>query len=200
MRIGLLRPSIAGQAIGDVAHAFTNDRGPMHIVSRRHVTSRPLSVAFRRLIVLTLLFAPTVLPSPLAAQAPAAAPRTIEIIGGDDMKYDKTTIQAKPGEQIRIRLTAKGSMPKIAMSHNVVVLQLKTDAAAFVTAGMAARATDYIAPANKAQVIAATKLAGNGETVEVTFKVPTAPGSYPYVCTFPGHFAAGMKGSLIVKK
>jgi azurin len=86
------------------------------------------------------------------------------------------------------------------MAHNVVVLQLKTDAAAFVNAGMTARATDYIAPANKAQVLAATKLAGNGETVEVSFKAPTAPGAYPYVCTFPGHFAAGMKGTLTVKK
>jgi azurin len=91
-------------------------------------------------------------------------------------------------------------MPKIAMAHNVVVLQLKTDADAFVKAGMADRATDFISPKMKGSVLAATKLAGNGETVEVTFKVPTAPGSYPYVCTFPGHYAAGMKGTLLVKK
>jgi azurin len=174
-----------------------------------HITSHPLSRAFRKVAVAGLVIASSFVPAHLAAQTKPAAPakpaaetgpRTIEIAGGDDMKYDKTTITAKPGEQIRIVLTAKGAMPKIAMAHNVVVLQLKTDAAAFVQAGMTARATDYIAPANKAQVIAATKLAGNGEKVEVTFKVPAAPGSYPYVCTFPGHFAAGMKGSLIVKK
>jgi uncharacterized cupredoxin-like copper-binding protein len=29
--------------------------------------------------------------------------------------------------------------------------------------------------------------------------VPKAPGSYPYVCTFPGHFQAGMRGTLEVK-
>jgi azurin len=189
-----------------------------------HITSNPLSLVFRRVFVPTLVLAlaSSFLPVGLAAQAKPAEPakpgaakpepakpggaaaqagvRTIEIAGTDDMKYDKVTIAAKPGEQIRIRLTAKGAMPKVAMAHNVVVLALKTDAAAFVNAGMTARATDYIAPANKAQVIAATKLAGNGETVEVTFKVPTAPGSYPYVCTFPGHFAAGMKGTLTVKK
>ena len=130
----------------------------------------------------------------------AQAPRTIEIVGSDDMKYSVTSITAKPGEQIRIRLTAKGAMPKIAMSHNVVVLALKTDAAAFVQAGMTARATDYVAPDKKASVLAATKLAANGESVEVIFKAPTAPGSYAYVCTFPGHFAAGMKGTLLVKK
>jgi azurin len=184
------------------------------------ITSNLRSRAFRQVIVVGLALAssspflavnlaaqakpaPPPPAKPAAAQAKPAAetgPRTIEIVGTDDMKYDKTTIQAKPGEQIRIVLTAKGAMPKVAMAHNVVVLALKTDAAAFTQAGMTARATDYIAPDKKAQVIAATKLAGNGEKVEVTFKVPTVPGSYPYVCTFPGHFAAGMKGALVVKK
>ena len=51
----------------------------------------------------------------------------------------------------------------------------------------------------KDQVLAATTMAGPGETVEVTFKVPTAPGTYHYMCTFPGHFAAGMRGTIVVK-
>jgi azurin len=194
------------------------------------ITSNPprfvIRRAFRRVVVpaLALTLASSFLPLRLSAQAGTAKPgaakpdaakpdaakpgaaaaqagaRTIEIVGSDDMKYDKVAIAAKPGEQIRIRLTAKGAMPKVAMAHNVVVLKLGTDAAAFVNAGITARATDYIAPANKASVIAATPLAGNGETVEITFKVPTAPGAYPFVCTFPGHFAAGMKGTLTVKK
>jgi azurin len=161
------------------------------------ITSNPLSPAFRQVIVLGLVLASSFLPVRLAAQT---GPRTIEIVGGDDMKYDTTTIEAKPGEEIRIRLTAKGTMPKIAMAHNVVVLKLGTDAEAFVAAGMSARDTDFIAPEKKAEVIAATPMAGNGETVEATFKVPTVPGDYPYVCTFTGHFAAGMKGTLVVKK
>jgi azurin len=161
------------------------------------ISSDPGSLVFRRILVLGLLLAPSFVPAPLAAQA---GPRTIEIVSTDDMKYDKTTIEAKPGETIRIRLTPKGTMPKIAMSHNVVVLKLGTDAAAFVAAGVSARATDFIAPEKKSQVIASTPLAGNGETVETTFKVPAAPGNYPYVCTFAGHFLAGMKGTLVVKK
>jgi azurin len=163
------------------------------------ITSTPLTAALCRLVVpgIVLALTSSFVPVRLAAQA---KPRVVEIIGTDDMKYNVATIAAKPGEQITIRLTAKGTMPKVAMSHNVVVLALKTDAAAVVNAGMTARATDYIAPADKGKVLAATKLAGNGETVEVTFKAPTAPGAYPYVCTFPGHFAAGMKGTLTVKK
>jgi azurin len=161
------------------------------------MSSNPLSVAFRRLMVLGLLLAFAVPAVPLSAQS---GPRTIAIAGGDDMKFDTTTIQAKPGEEIRIRLTVKGKMPKLVMAHNVVVLKLGTDAKAFTTAGVQARATDYIAPNMKAQVIAATPMAGAGETVEVTFKVPTQAGKYDYICTFPGHFAAGMKGVLVVGK
>jgi len=51
----------------------------------------------------------------------------------------------------------------------------------------------------KDAVIAKTAFAGPGETVDVVLKVPTRPGSYPYVCTFAGHCLAGMKGTLIVK-
>jgi azurin len=136
---------------------------------------------------------------PPPAKAGAGAVRTVEIVGTDDMKYSVTTIAAKRGEQLRIRLTSKGTMPKIAMSHNFVLLKLGTSQVKFVQAGATARATDFIAPEVKDQVIAATALAGNGETVEVTFKVPNVAGAYPYLCTFPGHFQAGMRGTLEVK-
>ena len=124
--------------------------------------------------------------------------RTIEIVGTDDMKFSLATITAKPGEQLRVRLVSKGGMPKIAMAHNFVLLKKEASVPKFVNAAAMARATDFIPPDMKDQVIAATALAGAGETVEVTFKVPAA-GSYTYLCTFPGHFQAGMTGKLIVK-
>ena len=115
------------------------------------------------------------------------------------MKYNITTINAKRGETIRIVLKSIGTLPKIAMAHNVVVLKAGADQIKFTQAGMMARDTDFIAPALKNQVLAATGMAGPGETVEVTFKVPATAGNYPYICTFPGHFAAGMKGQIVVK-
>jgi azurin len=133
-----------------------------------------------------------------AAAAAAKGVRTVEIIGTEDMKFSVPTITAKPGEQLRIRLTAKGSMPKIAMAHNVVVLNKTANVTDFVTAAMNAR-PNFIPADKKADIIAATELAGAGETVEVTFKVPAATGDYPYICSFPGHFQAGMKGMLTVK-
>lgn len=146
-------------------------------------------------------------PAAPAAQKPAPATtkpdskglRTIEIIGTDDMKYNVTNIQAKPGEQLRIRLITKSAMPKVAMAHNFVLLKKEAPLVKFITAGAAHRATDFIAPEMKDQVLAKTDLAGGGETVEVVFKAPAAAGDYPYVCTFPGHFQAGMRGTLAVK-
>jgi azurin len=135
---------------------------------------------------------------PATAAASAKGVRTIEIIGTDDMKFSLATITAKPGEQLRVRLVSKGGMPKIAMAHNFVLLKKGVSQVDFVTAAMAAR-PDFIPADKKADIIAATALAGAGETVEVTFKVPAAAGDYPYLCSFPGHFQAGMKGTLTVK-
>ena len=136
---------------------------------------------------------------PAAVTAAADPPRTVEIIATDDMKYSVPTINAKAGEQIRIRLVVKGTIPKIAMAHNVVVLKLGTDVAKLVTDGAPHRATDFIPPAMLGSVIAKTALAGPGEVVQVTFAVPAKAGRYPFICTFAGHYQAGMKGTLVVK-
>ena len=133
-----------------------------------------------------------------AAGLQAQAPRVVAITATDAMKYSVTAITAKPGEKLTVKLTGQGAIPKVAMAHNFVLLAPKTDAAAFATAAASARATDFV-PADKKQVLASTKLAGAGETVEVTFDAPKAPGVYDFICTFPGHFVAGMKGTLTVK-
>ena len=152
------------------------------------------------LVSLVLLSAPVTPAVPAAAQdKPASAARTVELTGGDDMKYSLTTIAAKPGETLRIRLTSKGTLPKIAMAHNVVILKAGAKQIDFANAAAMAAATGYIPPDMKDQVLAATAMAGPGETVDVTIKLPTAPGTYPYLCTFPGHFAAGMRGTIVVK-
>ena len=146
--------------------------------------------------------AQTPAPKPAAKAAPAAATgkgRTVELTGGDDMKFNLTTITAKPGETIRVVLKSVGTIPKIAMAHNFVVLNLGADATEFIKAAANAQATDYVPADQKAKILAATKLAGPSESVEVSFKVPAKAGSYPYLCSFPGHYAAGMKGQLVVK-
>jgi azurin len=133
------------------------------------------------------------------AAGAAKAARTIELVGTEKMTYDRQEITAKPGETIRIVLKSVGTMPKAIMAHNFVLLKDGVDAVEFNKAAFNARETNFIPPDKKGDVIAATALAGGGETVEVTFKVPAKAGSYNYVCSFPGHFAMGMRGKLIVK-
>ena len=165
----------------------------------------PLTIVLTPLVVASLTAqtkpAPSSSKPPSTAAQPAAkgAVRTVDLVGTDQMKYDVTQITAKRGEQLRVRLAVKGTMPKIAMAHNFVLLTLKANPIKFVTAGAQARETDFIAPETKDQVLAKTALAGAGETVEVTFTVPNVAGKYPFLCTFPGHFQAGMRGDLVVK-
>jgi azurin len=135
---------------------------------------------------------------PAAPAAAAGQARTVEIDGTDQMKFSVTTINAKPGEEIRVRLRIVSTMPKMAMSHNFVLLNAGVDAAAFANEAMMAGPT-YIPAARKNQVYASTAMGGGGETVEVTFKAPAKAGTYTYLCTFPGHFAIGMRGTLVVK-
>ena len=139
-------------------------------------------------------------PAKAAPAKAAAAGRVIEITSDDTMKFNLASIDAKPGETITIKLINKGTMPKMAMGHNFVLLKTGTDVNAFSTAAVMAGQTEYV-PTDaklKAQVIASTKIAGPGETVEVTFKAPAVAGAYDYICSFPGHFAL-MKGKLNVK-
>ena len=130
---------------------------------------------------LTLLLATVIATTPVASTA-ADPPRTVDIAGTDEMKYSVTTITAKP-----------------AMAHNVVVLKPGVDILELLREGAPHRATDFIAPNMMSKVIAKTPLAGPGEMVQVVFTVPGKPGKYPYICTFAGHYQAGMKGTLLVK-
>ena len=129
----------------------------------------------------------------------APAGRLIEITGNDQMKYSVAVITAKPGELLRVRLKSVGTLPKIAMAHNFVLLAKGTDPTAFTNASATASTTAYIPAQFKAKVLASSGLVGPGETVDVTFKAPAAAGKYVYLCSFPGHFVAGMKGVLTVK-
>jgi len=135
----------------------------------------------------------------LGAVSTALAQQTIEIVGTDNMKFSVTSIEAEAGEEITIKLTTKSQIPKTAMAHNVVVIDKDANVDEVAMASMQARDNDYIAADYKDQIVAATALAGGGETVEVTFTVPDQPGDYEFICTFPGHYQAGMKGVISVK-
>lgn len=144
--------------------------------------------------------------------------RTVEITGTDDMKFvvaEEATgivtgdasgqnflleaIEATPGEEIQLTLNTVSNLPPTAMSHNFALLEMGTDADAFARASITARDNEYIAPDMEGQVIVHTAMLGNGESDTITFTVPEEPGEYVFICTFPGHYAGGMVGTLIVE-
>jgi azurin len=84
-----------------------------------------------------------------------------------------------------------------AQQHNWVLVKGGDDVAmkvdeAGVTAGAA---TGYIP--QDPNIIANVKLLNANETGTAEFTAPAA-GTYTFLCTFPGHFAAGMKGTFTV--
>lgn len=135
--------------------------------------------------------------APAAPAAPTVA--TLELTANDAMKFSVTRFEVTAGQDVKLILTNMGTMPKVAMGHNLVILKKGTDVKAFADAAVAAAATEYI-PASKAdQIVAHTKLLGPKQTDEITFKAPTEPGEYPFICSFPAHFLSGMKGVIVVK-
>ena len=129
----------------------------------------------------------------------AQAPRVVQLVGTDAMAYNLATITAKPGEMLKVVLKVTSTLPPEQLKHNFILLKPETDAMAFAMAAVMAKDTDYVPVAQKDKILAQTGMAANGQEVSTTFKAPAKPGTYPYICTFPGHFFAGMKGNLIVK-
>ncbi len=144
--------------------------------------------------------------------------RTINLIGTDDMKFVieeeaegvvtagpsgqnllVESIVASPGEEIRVTLTTVSNLPPTAMSHNFALLEMGADADAFARASITARDNEYISPDFEDQVIVHTAMLGADESDSITFTVPDEPGEYTFLCTFPGHYAGGMVGTLIVE-
>ncbi len=141
-------------------------------------------------------------PPPREAAAPAAVPgnaRSIEITANDTMKFSVTEIRAKRGEALSVTLVNLGTTPKFSMGHNWVLLAPDTDVPQFLVAAAEAVTTEYVPAAQKARVLAATKLLGPSERNTVTFTAPDKPGRYEYLCSFPGHYQVGMRGVLIVE-
>jgi azurin len=79
----------------------------------------------------------------------AGIARTVQLTGGDSMKYDVTSIHARPGERLHVVLKSVGTMPKVVMAHNFVLLKAGANPAEFASAAMNARATDFMPPEMK---------------------------------------------------
>jgi len=130
------------------------------------------------------------------ALARARVAQTIKIgVIQNEMKFDTKAITARGGSVIEIEFTNPDFM-----QHNLLILQKgsleKVGAAADKLAQDPKGIEQNYIP-KMPEVLFSTKLINPGETVKVRFRVPTEPGDYPFICSFPGHWRI-MNGVLTV--
>ncbi len=114
---------------------------------------------------------------------------------GDSLTFDKTTLAAKPGQAVKLTFHNNASKTS-ALQHNWVLVKTGTENDV-AQAAMQAGAEKGWLP-DSPNILAHTKMINPGESDEISFRAPSTSGSYPYLCSFPGH-ATTMKGTLEVK-
>jgi azurin len=122
----------------------------------------------------------------------------ILITASDQMVYDTKEFEVTEGQKVILVLKNIGKIPVTAMGHNLVILDKGSMLPVFAAKCGAAKATNYVPQdaESKKQIIAHTKLIGGGQFDKITFTAPAA-GSYPFFCSYPGHFSE-MKGIMKV--
>ena len=113
------------------------------------------------------------------------------------LQFDKKLLTAKAGEKVIINLENPDGM-----QHNLLIIKIGTlqkvgKAADEMLSNSKAAEMQYVP--KMPEVLHHTKLVSPGETVTLEFTIPSVPGDYPFVCTFPGHWR-GMNGILQVSK
>ncbi|MEM9079175.1 MAG: plastocyanin/azurin family copper-binding protein [Verrucomicrobiota bacterium] len=153
------------------------------------------------IIVFGLAFAlPVAVTAEEAKVEAKAADVEVVVEGNDQMKFSKTEFTVKEGQTVSVTLKNVGKLPKMAMGHNLVIIQPGTDALLFANDCAPNMATTGLPNQEKfkSAIVAGTKMLGPGEEDTITFTAPE-PGKYDFLCTFPGHCAAQMRGVMTVE-
>ncbi len=122
----------------------------------------------------------------------------IIIEGTDTMRFIPNQFAVRAGAEITLIFRNTGVMPKESMGHNLAVLDGTVAPNTFSAAAISHPANEYIPPDFEDKVIATTPILGPGEEETLVFTAPAEPGEYPFVCSFPGHTEAGMRGVMTV--
>lgn len=128
-----------------------------------------------------------------SAAAPTHAKVELTIASvGDTMAYDKKALTVPTGAEVHLVLKNNGKLA--VMKHNWVLVKPGKEAEVAAKGLNEAPDAGYVVPGP--DVLAYTPMSEPQGTAEITFTAP-APGKYPYICTFPGHYVL-MNGVLTV--
>ena len=112
---------------------------------------------------------------------------------GDELSYDTSLLTAPAGATLELTFTNHSRHHQ----HNWVLVNGGQAAAEeLYAAALAAGAAQDWLPPGHALVVAHTNLVASGARAIITFEAPPQAGDYIYLCTYPGHYLAGMRGTL----
>ncbi len=127
---------------------------------------------------------------------PIESSREVKIAAGQNLTYDVREFHAKAGEAIKLVFNNPDVVP-----HNWVLIQpgklqeIGTEANKLV-ADPEALIRHYVPLSS--DVICYSDIVDGKQEATIEFRVPSKPGRYPYLCTFPGHWMV-MNGTMIVE-
>jgi len=119
--------------------------------------------------------------------------QTIDMGTIPGLKYDKDAIKVKAGSRVRFTFNNTDDM-----LHNVVIVKPETAdqvGKEGMNLGLQGEAMQYVPDSDN--VLFHTSVVQPGASETIYFTVPEEPGTYQYVCTFPGHYIT-MRGTLVV--
>ncbi len=127
---------------------------------------------------------------------PLEGARPIQLAAGPNLTYTETRLHVRPGETVALTFDNPDVVP-----HNWVLLRpgalepvgqlanrLVADPSGFLN--------HYVPESD--DVLFHTDIVEPGKQATIYFRAPAAPGRYPYLCTFPGHWMV-MNGEMIVE-
>jgi uncharacterized cupredoxin-like copper-binding protein len=119
---------------------------------------------------------------------------------GDKLAFNKASLDAAAGKIFTLSFKNNAS----GVQHNWVLVKGGADvvdaveAAASAQSRKARNAAAAVPAADTPGLLVALPMIDAGATGTVSFTAPAA-GTYTFICTFPGHYQAGMQGQLVVK-
>ena len=125
-----------------------------------------------------------------------AKSREVRIQAMANLQFSTKVIEAKAGEELRVTLDNPDVVPHNWALVKPGCLEKIGELANRLVNDPDAYLHHYVPKSD--DVICYTDVVDPKSEYSIVFKVPTVPGRYPYLCTFPGHWMV-MNGELIVK-
>jgi len=127
-------------------------------------------------------------------QASNSNSNNVILNSNDQMKFDKKVIKVEANKEVTLTLNHNGKFPASSMGHNFVLIKKDVDVNQYALRAAGARNNEYI-PEGDNEIVY-TRMLGGGESDTIVFNAPE-PGTYTFICSFPGHYML-MMGEFIV--